>query len=81
MYWSMRQLSLLFILSVSLSWAQLQSPAAFLGYELGDAFTRHHEVLSYFEHLAKVRPSQVVLQSYGKTNERRELTVALFGNC
>lgn len=79
MYWSMRQLSLLLIFSVSLSWAQLQSPAAFLGYELGDAFTRHHEVLSYFEHLAEQRSSQIVLQSYGKTNERRELTVAYLG--
>jgi hypothetical protein len=76
----MRQLVLLLSLSVSFGWAQLQSPAEFLGYELGDAFTRHHEVLSYFEHLAEQRSSQVVLQSYGKTNERRELTVAYIGS-
>ena len=76
----MRQLVLLLSLSVSFGWAQLQSPAEFLSYELGDAFTRHHEVLSYFEHLAEQRSSQVVLQSYGKTNERRELTVAYIGS-
>ncbi|MFM1808572.1 MAG: hypothetical protein RLZZ242_1297 [Bacteroidota bacterium] len=76
----MRHFFILWCASISMGWAQLQSPAEFLGYELGDAFTRHHEVLSYFEHLQASKPTQVVLQSYGKTNERRPLMVAFIGS-
>ena len=32
--------------------AQLQSPAEFLGYELGTQFTRHHQVIDYLKHVA-----------------------------
>ena len=75
----MRSSLLLFLMATSLSWAQLQSPKEFLGYSLGDAFTRHHEVVNYFQHLANQRPDQVVLQTYGSTNERRSLQVAFIG--
>ncbi|WP_445384635.1 M14 family zinc carboxypeptidase [Robiginitalea sp. IMCC44478] len=55
---------------------KLQSPAEFLGYELGTQFTRHHEVLNYYNYVAKTLPEQVQLQSYGKTYERRPLMLA-----
>jgi hypothetical protein len=56
--------------------AQLKSPSEFLGYELGTQFTRHHEVVDYYEYLAKEAPDRVKLTVYGKTNERRPLLLA-----
>ncbi|WP_067034304.1 M14 family metallopeptidase [Allomuricauda sp. CP2A] len=56
--------------------AQLKSPSEFLGYELGTQFTRHHEVVDYYEYLAKEAPERVKLTVYGKTNERRPLILA-----
>ena len=55
--------------------AQTKSPAEFLGYELGDRFTPHHQIVSYYEHVAATR-SNVTLEYYGKTNELRPLLVA-----
>ncbi len=54
----------------------LQSPSEFLGYELGTQFTRHSQVVDYYEYLSKVAPERVVLQEYGMTNERRPLLLA-----
>ncbi len=54
----------------------LQSPSEFLGYELGTQFTRHSQVVDYYEYLSKVAPERVVLQQYGMTNERRPLLLA-----
>ncbi len=59
---------------------ELQSPSEFLGYELGSQFTRHHEVIAYFEHAAAALPGQVQLQSYGQTNERRPLMLAMLSS-
>ncbi|MFS4494038.1 M14 family zinc carboxypeptidase [Maribacter sp. 2308TA10-17] len=60
-----------------LSFAQeLKSPSEFLGYELGSQFTRHHEVVDYYQYLASVASDRVQLQEYGKTNERRPLLLA-----
>ncbi|TVZ59089.1 zinc carboxypeptidase [Flavobacteriaceae bacterium MAR_2010_105] len=65
------------ILSISLTFAQqIQSPDAFLGYELGTKFSRHHQVVDYFKYVASQMPNQVQLEQYGKTNERRPLMVA-----
>lgn len=54
----------------------LKSPTEFLGYELGTQFSRHHEVVDYYEYLAKTVPNRVKLLEYGKTNERRPLLLA-----
>lgn len=71
-----RIFTLLFVLvSISLS-AQLQSPADYLGYELGTEFSRHSDVVDYFEHVAE-QSDMVIYNSYGKTNERRPLTYAI----
>lgn len=56
----------------------LQSPAEFLGYELGDRFSRHHRVVDYFEHVAE-NSDRVTLQQYGETYEGRPLMVAFVG--
>jgi len=55
----------------------LQSPSEFLGYELGTQFTRHHEVVDYYEYLAANASDRVQLKEYGKTNERRPLLLAI----
>ncbi len=68
-------LSLFFILPFVTN-AQLKSPSEFLGYELGSEFTRHHQVLDYYEYLAEQEPNRMVLQDYGTTNERRRLVLA-----
>ncbi|MEL6811736.1 MAG: M14 family metallopeptidase, partial [Bacteroidota bacterium] len=71
-----RILSLLFVLSSFSVIAQLQSPSEFLGYEIGTEFSRHADVVGYFEHVA-ANSEMVTYQSYGKTNERRPLTYAV----
>ena len=70
----------LLILATTSAFSQnLQSPAEFLGYELGDRFTRHHRIVEYFNHVASVQ-SNVVLQQYGETNEHRPLVVAILSS-
>ncbi|ALM06659.1 zinc carboxypeptidase [Sediminicola sp. YIK13] len=55
---------------------EIKSPSEFLGYELGTQFTRHHEVVDYYEYLAEAAADRVQLTTYGKTNERRPLILA-----
>lgn len=55
--------------------AQIQSPSEYLGYELGEKFTRHHQVVDYFTYLSG-KSEKVTLQSYGKTYENRPLMLA-----
>jgi len=54
----------------------LKSPSDFLGYELGTQFSRHHEVVDYFQHVAQTASTRVKLVEYGQTNERRPLLLA-----
>ncbi|WP_081212066.1 M14 family metallopeptidase [Salegentibacter sediminis] len=61
------------------SYAQLQSPKEFLGYEPGEQFSRHADVVNYFEHVAEHSPL-VEYHTYGKTNERRPLTYAVISS-
>ena len=65
---------LLLIFPMYLS-GQIKSPQEFLGYELGTQFTRHYQVVNYFNHLSESHP-QVKLETYGKTYEDRPLIVA-----
>ncbi|MEJ7643243.1 MAG: M14 family metallopeptidase [Chryseolinea sp.] len=61
----------------SVAWAQkIQSPEEFLGYKLGDRFTRHHRVVEYFKHVADVLPNVELIQ-YGETYEHRPLVYAV----
>lgn len=62
-----------------LIFAQLKSPSEFLGYKLGTQFSRHADVVSYFEHVA-ANSKMVNYLDYGKTNERRKLTYAVISS-
>ena len=52
-----------------------QSPEAYLGYPIGEAFTVHHRLVDYFEHLEE-HSDRVKLIPYGSTYEGRPLMVA-----
>ncbi|MCB7480803.1 M14 family metallopeptidase [Christiangramia sediminis] len=65
------------LLSIHLITAQqIKSPSEFLGYELGSQFSRHADVVNYFNHVAE-NSGLVQYHNYGKTNERRPLTYAI----
>lgn len=74
----MRRLALFLVtyLLANTSFAQLKSPDEFLGYSLGDYFTRHHRVIEYFKHVDEAMPNVQVIQ-YGETYERRPLVMAV----
>ena len=72
-----KKIKLLFCLAFSLlismpAMAQLQSPNQFLGYELGDRWTQHHNVLNYVNHVAE-ESEYVTIHHYGTTNQHRDL--------
>jgi len=54
----------------------IQSPAEFLGYELGDEYTFHHNVVSYFQYLEE-NSDRITVDVYGETYEGRELIYAV----
>ncbi len=54
----------------------LQSPSAFLGYDIGTQFSRHHQIIDYFKSVAETVPNNVKVEQYGTTNERRALVLA-----
>ena len=60
--------------------AQIKSPSEFLNYELGERFTPHHKIVSYFKHLEKESAKNITLEYYGQTNELRPLFVAYIGS-
>lgn len=56
--------------------SQVKSPSEFLGYKLGDRFTRHHQVINYFKYVAS-ESTNVKLEKYGETYENRPLFTAI----
>ena len=66
---------LLLLLPIS-GFAQLQSPDQFLGYTLGERFTRHHQVVSYFQHV-DAQSDLVTVTPFGETYEHRPLLYAV----
>ncbi len=58
---------------------ELQSPEIFLGYEIGTRFTRHTDVVKYFEYVGK-SSNMMQYHTYGKTNEFRPLTYAVISS-
>jgi len=61
----------------SLCFAQdVKSPEEFLGYTVGTQFSRHADVVAYFEYVAQ-NSDWVTSKEYGRTNERRPLTYAI----
>jgi len=67
---------LLSCILTSLNGQKLLSPKEFLGYELGDRFTRHHRVIEYFKYVDAEIPN-VELITYGETYEHRPLVYAI----
>jgi hypothetical protein len=67
---------ILFFASTAGAQQKLLSPKEFLGYELGERFTRHHRVIEYYKHVAEVMPN-VELYTYGETYEYRPLVYAV----
>ncbi len=69
-------LFIIFVFTLTYSQNKLLSPSEFLGYTIGEQFTRHSDVVRYFNHVAD-QSAMVTYHSYGKTNERRPLTYAV----
>ena len=63
------------LLSFSSKSQEIISPDSFLGYELGTVFSRHHQVVDYFNYL-DLNSDKVKVESYGKSNEGRILQLA-----
>jgi hypothetical protein len=78
----MRKLLLGFCLLTGITaFAQgLQSPEQYLGYKIGNRYTRHHRVVDYFRAVAQAKPDMVKLVKYGETNEGRELVLAFISD-
>lgn len=52
--------------------SNLTNPSDFLGYNLGEKFTLHHQVVDYTEHVAENVPGAQLME-YGATSEGRPL--------
>lgn len=71
----MKKLIRIVLLFPVIAVAQVKSPEAFLGYELGEKFSRHHQVVDYYNHLASSSENVSVIE-YGRTYENRQLLLA-----
>ena len=71
--------ALLLISFIGVGQSKIKSPSEFLGYELGDQFTRHHRVVEYFNYIDEQSPT-VKVQQYGETYERRPLIYAIIAS-
>ncbi|MBL3657874.1 M14 family metallopeptidase [Fulvivirga sediminis] len=69
----------LLIVSIMTHGQSIQSPDEFLGYTFGERFTRHHQVVDYYEYLNETLPN-VNLKIYGETYEHRPLTIAIISS-
>lgn len=69
------KLTILLFLFVTVLFSQTKSPNDFLGYELGSRFTQHHQILSYFDHVAE-NNTNIKWIKYGETYEHRPLKLA-----
>ncbi len=69
-------LFLSFFVFIPFTFSQTKSPSAYLGYDLGSRFSRHHQVVNYFGHVAE-QNNNVKLIKYGETYEKRSLNLAI----
>jgi len=54
----------------------IQSPSEYLGYEIGTQFSRHSQVIDYFDYVSNELPDNMKMEKYGETYERRPLYLA-----
>lgn len=74
LFFTVKKISLLFTLFTSaICFAQLKSPQDYLGYPIGERYTPHYKLVSYFQYVADNAGTMVKLQQYGETNEHRPL--------
>ncbi|MCB0709224.1 MAG: hypothetical protein KDC15_07515, partial [Chitinophagaceae bacterium] len=66
-----------FLIFTVKSFAQIKSPGEFLGYRLGSHFTPHYKIVNYFQQMATAEPQMMKLETYGQTNEGRQLLLAI----
>ncbi|MFT2008985.1 M14 family metallopeptidase [Pontibacter sp. 13R65] len=59
---------------------KIKTPAEFLGYQLGEQFSFHAQVVDYVNYLAAQAPNRLKVQEYGKTYEGRPLLLAYVAN-
>ena len=59
---------------------QLKNPDEFLGYPLGEQYTPHHRIVSYFQQAAAAKPQMMKLEQYGQTSEGRPLLLAFIAS-
>ena len=71
---------ILFVIICDVNSQNLKSPSEFLGYEIGTQFSRHSQVVDYFDHIALEMNKNVSLVNYGKTYERRPLFYAVISS-
>ena len=71
---------ILFVIISDVNSQNLKSPSEFLGYEIGTQFSRHSQVVDYFNHIALEMNKNVSLVNYGKTYERRPLFYAVISS-
>ncbi|MEO8472279.1 MAG: M14 metallopeptidase family protein [Chryseolinea sp.] len=71
--------SLLVFVALFSNAQKIKSPEEFLGYKLGDRFTRHHRVVEYFTYVADAMPNIELIQ-YGETYEHRPLVYAVMSS-
>ncbi|SVC57436.1 uncharacterized protein METZ01_LOCUS310290, partial [marine metagenome] len=67
---------LLLFINIQAFSQNIQSPSEFLGYEIGTQFSRHSQVIDYFDYVSNKLPENVIMEKYGKTYERRPLYLA-----
>ena len=72
-------LASIFLILSAFAQSKPQSPSEFLGYELGDRFTRHHRMVEYFKSIDEAMPNVQVAQ-YGETYEHRPLIYAIIAS-
>ena len=80
---SMKKTSFFLVVMIftgSLFAQQLKSPDEFLGYPLGEKFTPHYKIVSYFQQAAAASPQMMKLEEYGETNEGRPLLLAVIAS-
>lgn len=71
---------LLALLSLTVYAQNVQAPDQFLGYKIGTRYTPHYKIVNYFKAVAQANPSMVKLETYGQTNEGRELMLAFISS-
>ena len=69
-----------YLISVISIAQNLKSPSEFLGYKIGTEFSRHNQVVDYFEYVTEKMNENVILKYYGETYERRPLVYAILSS-